>query len=43
MKNNVNGAIRQRILNNASKQGKEAFPVTTLGVAMVTAALRQAP
>lgn len=33
-------AIRKLILDNAAKTGKQAFPVTTLGVAMVQAALK---
>lgn len=32
--------IRKRIIDNATKTGKEAFPLTTTGVAMVEAALR---
>ena len=32
--------VRQRIIDNAHKTGKDAFPLTTMGVAMVEAALR---
>lgn len=32
--------VRERILANAVKTGKDAFPLTTMGVAMVEAALR---
>ena len=32
--------VRKRIIDNAKLTGKEAFPLTTMGVAMVEAALR---
>ena len=32
--------IIDRIIENATKQGKDAFPVTTMGVAFVTAAAK---
>jgi len=32
--------VRKRIIDNARREGKHAFPLTTMGVAMVEAALR---
>ena len=32
--------VRKRIIDNAHREGKHAFPITTMGVAMVEAALR---